>query len=119
MTEGIVFAITAKEFTDAYLDSKRTRRLDTRTEYEKLVSQVNEGLVEAVRRMECGEYVRVIRVMQEPLQPRELFARLYEDLRAAGFFVTYYRARVIPNELSGKGFHGDFLEIETTITDDC
>ncbi|MDP9586029.1 UNVERIFIED_ORG: hypothetical protein J2791_005344 [Burkholderia contaminans] len=108
-----MFIVTAKEFTEAFLQSRPVMRIDNRSDYEKLVDTVNDGLSEAMDRMRRGEYVRVVRIMQEPTQPRSLFKRLEADLRVAGFSVIYYEARAVPSTVSGRGIHGDFIEIET------
>ncbi|MEM5345787.1 hypothetical protein [Paraburkholderia azotifigens] len=113
-----MFSTTAKELTEAYLNSKPVYRIDERTEYEKLVSEVNAGLEQAMEMMRRGEYVRVVRIFQEPLQPRAMFERLFADLLAAGFTVIYYKARAIPDLVSGRGLHGDFVEILTAPEDE-
>ncbi|ENH6338610.1 hypothetical protein ABWH74_001928 [Burkholderia vietnamiensis] len=105
-----MFIATTKEFTEAFLQSRPVMRIDNRSDYEKLVDTVNDGLSEAMDRMWRGEYVRVVRIMQEPTQPRSLFKRLDADLRAAGFSVIYYEARAVPSTVSGRGIHGDFIE---------
>ncbi|QGZ53540.1 hypothetical protein [Paraburkholderia acidiphila] len=112
-----MFTVTAIELAETYQNSKPTFRIDNRTAYEKLVSEVNGGLELALKMMRRGEYVRVVRIMQEPHQPREMFERLFSDLIAAGFSVIYYRARVIPDSISGNGLHGDFIEIQTVPED--
>ncbi|MFP3647050.1 hypothetical protein [Paraburkholderia sp. SIMBA_054] len=107
-----MFSVTAIELFETYLNNRPVFRIDDRTEYEKLVAEVNGGLELAVEMMRRREYVRVVRVMQEPHQPRPMFERHFADLLAAGFSVIYYKAITIPDNISGKGLHGDFIEIQ-------